>query len=228
MAVNGGSSVDQCMIVVDELENLARSAKRSWIRSDAVTINQKDLTDNLALLRASLPDAVVNADRIVHDEAEILNKAKQEAEASIAGAKQEAAKIVEDAKVQLGELERQIRQLQQETQRIQAENEQRLADGVKKAQDEASTIVAQAHEEAARLVNLGEQRAMELVTEEAVYQRAEMHANELVESATAEAEQLRQKTFSYLDSVLAKIEGCAGDVMADIHDRRDMLNGYKH
>ena len=227
MAVNGGENVEQCMFVLDELDDLVKNGRRSWVRTDMVSVNQKELTDRVMLLRGGLPDAVKQAADIVREEASIIDNAKAAAEVSIAEAKAEAQRIVADAQAQLKQLEQQIKQANDETARIQKDNERLIQEGARKAQEEANGIIAKANEEAARLVNLGEQRAMELVHDEAVYHRAEVAARELMESANTEADQLRQKTFSYLDGVMSQMEEYAGNLMADIHDQRDSLNSRK-
>lgn len=225
MAVNGGGTVEQCLAALESMHSVIGAGRTSWIRNDMVTVSKQELEDKMNFLRGSLPEALEKAHEIVRAEADILSGAENEAAAKISEAKGEAESIVADAKAELASLQQQIEQAKAEALRIQEDTQMRAQATQQQAQDNATGIIAKAHEEAARIVNLGEQRAMELIKEEAVYQRAEVHANELVESAASEAEALRQKTFTYLDTVLGQIEEYAGNLMADIHDQRDSLNG---
>ena len=67
-----------------------------------------------------------------------------------------------------------------------------------------------------------------------MYHRAEVEANELLEKNKAQIEQMRQKTFSYLDELLGQGENYLGSVAfnvnnlaQNIHSERENLSSRR-
>lgn len=71
---------------------------------------------------------------------------------------------------------------------------------------EKERILAQAHEEAARIRELAKQEALELVSRDSVANTAQQQADVIVERARRDAEALRQDADAYVMDVLAKLE----------------------
>ena len=67
-------------------------------------------------------------------------------------------------------------------------------------------LLAQANEEAARVVDLARERSQELIDRDAIVQTAHNKANNIVEEAKREAEAIRAEADSYVLEVLKELE----------------------
>jgi len=83
-----------------------------------------------------------------------------------------------------------------------------IPDEVKKAkriQQEKDRIIAQAHEEAARILELAREEAMTLVQKDSVAQAAEARAQTIIERAQREADQIKDDADEYVTAVLTEL-----------------------
>ena len=66
MAING-SSVEQCLALINELDDAVENARKTLINAEACVINRKYLQDHLEMLKGLLPDALEQAESIIQD-----------------------------------------------------------------------------------------------------------------------------------------------------------------
>ncbi|GAB4157218.1 MAG: hypothetical protein Fur0021_25920 [Candidatus Promineifilaceae bacterium] len=84
-----------------------------------------------------------------------------------------------------------------------------IPDAIKRAnriEAEKDRILAQAHEEAARIRQLAKQEAEELISRDAVLTSAQQRADNILERARRDADALRQDADTYTIEVLARLE----------------------
>lgn len=94
--VNGRSSSDDILRLLDRLEELSENARCYFGRAWGLDLEEFHMLTNK--IRASLPDEVRRASRVASDSDKIVSSAKQEAEQIIEQAKAEAERIVEEAR----------------------------------------------------------------------------------------------------------------------------------
>lgn len=85
----------------------------------------------------------------------------------------------------------------------------RLPDDLKQARwvkDERKRILAEAQEEADSIVKQGEEKATQLVNEDAITKRAYEQANNIIASAQKNSRELRLGARQYIDKILADSE----------------------
>ncbi|MER3459554.1 MAG: hypothetical protein C4309_13835 [Chloroflexota bacterium] len=101
-----------------------------------------------------------------------------------------------------------------------------IPDEVKKAkrvQQEKDRIIAQAHEEAARILELAREEAMTLVQKDSVAQAAEARAQAIIERAQREAEQIKDDADEYIINVLAELKEQLARTMTTVQNGMDKL-----
>lgn len=102
-----------------------------------------------------------------------------------------------------------------------------IPDEVKKAkrvQQEKDRIIAQAHEEAARILELAREEAMTLVQKDSVAQAAEARAQAIIERAQREAEQIKDDADEYIITVLAELKEQLARTMTTVQNGIDQLS----
>jgi len=94
--LNGGSSQEDILKLLDSLDDLAESAPKVFGRVWALKDDEFHMLINK--IRASLPDEVRRASRVASDSDKIVSSAREEAEVIIEQAKDEAGRVVEEAR----------------------------------------------------------------------------------------------------------------------------------
>jgi vacuolar-type H+-ATPase subunit H len=86
-------------------------------------------------------------------------------------------------------------------------------------------LIAQATAHARDLVDRGQAKQAELVSEHEIYRRAVADGDALRASAEAEAQEIRRRADDYVDSKLANFEVVLQRVLATVADGRERLSG---
>lgn len=99
----------------------------------------------------------------------------------------------------------------------------RLPDDLKQARwvkDERKRILAEAQEEADKIIKQGEEKAAQLVNENAITKRAYEQANNIIGSAQKSSRELRMGARQYVDKILAESEASLAKSQETIHSMR--------
>ena len=227
MAVEGGKSVEQSLSLLREMSDMVTAAGKSWFRADMCQVNRRDFTERIDLLRECLPEAITKADEIVRADADIRQRAEEEAAATVAAAKAEADRVAEQSRRDFEAAQEQIRQAEAEAERIRQEGERLQQQLSQQAQAQAAAIVEDGRRQAQKIVDDGENEARKLVLQENIYLRAQEEAQNLTDANNQQIAQAREHTFSYLDSMLAKAEQYVGSLVQEVHQERENLNSVR-
>ena len=228
------STVSKVIGVINELKDIVAKAPKTLIKAGVIKIDEKELSERLELLVQLMHSAVSEADRIVRRKDQILAEAKGKSDDMMNTAKQNADAIAAQAETSKTAVEHQIDAAKGNLARIQAEGEALRKQKEQEADQRAQSIINDARARADQMLRTAHQQQEELVSREAVYHRAEVEANELLEKNKAQIEQMRQKTFSYLDELLGQGENYLGSVAfnvnnlaQNIHNERENLSSRR-
>ena len=81
-------------------------------------------------------------------------------------------------------------------------------------------LIGQARREAEGIVREAQQKAEELVSEQAIYQEAKRKCQEMIEAAQTRIEQLKQASNAYMDDALRATEETIAQSLADVRETR--------
>ena len=81
-------------------------------------------------------------------------------------------------------------------------------------------LIGQARREAEGIVREAQQKADELVSEQAIYQEAKRKCQEMIEAAQTRIEQLKQASNAYMDDALRATEETIAQSLADVRETR--------
>ena len=81
-------------------------------------------------------------------------------------------------------------------------------------------LIGQARREAEGIVREAQQKAEELVSEQAIYLEAKRQCQEMVEAAQARIEQLKKASNAYMDDALRATEETIAQSLADVRETR--------
>ena len=81
-------------------------------------------------------------------------------------------------------------------------------------------LIGQARREAEGIVREAEQKAEELVSEQAIYLEAKRQCQEMIEAAQGRIEQLKKASNAYMDDALRATEETIAQSLADVRDTR--------
>ncbi|MBE5804700.1 MAG: hypothetical protein E7316_09335 [Clostridiales bacterium] len=219
MAING-SSVEQCLAIIRELSDTVDSARKTLINSDACVVSRSLMQDRLAQLENFLPEALLQAEGIIREDAALRAQTAQDCSEALTGAQNRAKQMIAEAQDQVSQAQAEVRKAGENAQRIVQEAQQR-------AQDDANRLIQQANQEAAAIRAKAEQDRDEMVSHENVYRVATVEAEELRESTRKELMQIRQSTFDYLDNVMGEVDRCLNSLSNDIRMERGELNNHR-
>ena len=219
MAING-SSVEQCLNIIREMNDVVDNARKTLINSDACVVSRSLLQERLAQLGNLLPDARTQAEGIIREDAALRAQTAQDCSEALNNAQNRAKQMISDAQNQVAQAQAEVKKAGEAAQRTVQEAQQR-------AQDEANRIVQQANQEAAAIRAKAEQERDELVSHENVYRVATVEAEELRENTRKELSQIRQSTFDYLDNVMGEVDRCLTSLSNDIRMERGELNNHR-
>ncbi|MBE7025731.1 MAG: ATPase [Ruminococcaceae bacterium] len=102
----------------------------------------------------------------------------------------------------------------------------RLPEDLKKAKwvtEQRTSIIEEAHKEAADIIRSAEEQKQQLVNEHEITKKAYDQANEVLANAQKNAREIRLGARQYADDVLAGIEGRLGNLAAEIQAGREEL-----
>jgi len=81
-------------------------------------------------------------------------------------------------------------------------------------------LIGQARREAETIVRDAQQKASELVSEQAIYLEAKRQCQEMVEATQIRIEQLKQASNAYMDNALRNTEEAIAQSLADVRETR--------
>ena len=81
-------------------------------------------------------------------------------------------------------------------------------------------LIGQARREAEAIVRDAQQKASELVSEQAIYLEAKRQCQEMVEATQVRIEQLKQASNAYMDNALRNTEEAIAQSLADVRETR--------
>ncbi|MBQ7037035.1 MAG: ATPase [Clostridia bacterium] len=102
----------------------------------------------------------------------------------------------------------------------------RLPEDLKKAKwvtEQRTTIMEEAHKEAAEIIRGAEEQTKQLVEEHEITKKAYDQANEVLANAQKNAREIRLGARQYADDVLANIETRLSNLVSEIHTGREEL-----
>lgn len=105
-----------------------------------------------------------------------------------------------------------------------------IPDEVKKAQqivNQRDKILAQAQEEAARTVQLAQEKAGQLVEREVLVEQAKLRAQEVIRQAQADADNIRADADDYVLEALTRLEAETARSLQQIRNGINKLRGDK-
>lgn len=219
MSING-SSVEQCLAIIRELTETVDTARKTLINSDACVVSRSLLQERLSQLENLLPDAILQAEGIIREDAAIRAKTAQDCSEALTDAQNRAKQMIGEAQDQVAQAQAEVRKAGETAQRTVQEAQQR-------AQDEGNRMIQQANQEAAAIIAKAEKDRDELVSHENVYRVATVEAEELRENTRKELMQIRQNTFDYLDNVMGEVDRCLNSLSNDIRMERTELNNHR-
>lgn len=212
--------VEQCRSIIRELEETVNSARKTLINSDACVVSRSLLLERLAQLSDTLPDAFLQAESIIREDASLRAQTAKDCSDALNNAQNRAKQMIADAQNQAAQAQNEAKKASETAQRTLQEAQQW-------AQDEGNRLIQQANQEAAAIRAQAEQERNALVSQENVYRVATVEAEELRENTHKELLQIRQKTFDYLDQVMGEVDRCLGDLSNEIRDERNALNSHR-
>lgn len=192
---------NEVFAIIDELTLTLQNAKKMPF-TDSVMVNQTQMIDALKRVVTSYDPSLEKADKIIKNEAGILDDATKEANKTMANAQAQAQGMVSEANNYAQSTKAQADQYSQET--------------VHNADEQARAILADAQNRAQHMVEDAKAQADELVSQTTVLARAEAQARELLENANEHAEALRQQTQQDLSSLLDHVDAAVSVQLNDI------------
>lgn len=102
----------------------------------------------------------------------------------------------------------------------------RLPEDLKKAKwvtEQRTTIIEEAHKEAADIIRSAEEQTQQLVDEHEITKKAYDQANEVLANAQKNAREIRLGARQYADDVLGNIETRLSNLVSEIHEGREEL-----
>ena len=85
-------------------------------------------------------------------------------------------------------------------------------------------ILAEAHEERAKILNAAKEQAALLVSNDRVVAEAQQRAEEMIHQASLEAESIRDDANRYAAEALERLEGYTGRILATVQKTKRMMD----
>lgn len=184
--------------VISELERCIEDAKKVPLTNQYI-IDRASALNLVQLLRDEMPEAVKNGNRVVKQEARILQEAQKRSENLTAEADARAKKT-------------------------RMESEQRAQALVADAQQHADAMIADAQRQAEGLVNAAQRKADEYVAQTAVMARAEQQANEILTKARGESQRMHMMAIDHCADLFKRGENEAITIANELRDARMQLD----
>lgn len=191
--------------MLDDLERLINEGKKVPLTNQYV-INRDNAVEMIQRIRDSLPEAVVQADQVLAQEAQIISEAnshfgniiaeaESKARALSLDSKQRAEKIINDAQ---DDADHTMSDAQQQANQMIADAKRRAEEMVSK-----STIMAEADREATRLLT-----------------EADREASRITQEARTQSQRDRETALGICENMLKDIEDTAIDIANQVRAQR--------
>lgn len=208
------SSVDQCLAIIRELQNMVAGARTPVMDREGCVLPRQDVKDKLSQLAGSLPGAMRLASDYVSNINSIRQQAEQDCSTQMRTAKQQSVQLVSDA--------------QQAASIAISKAEQTARETVTRSQQEAENIVQDARAQAARIIEDAQREAQKLLSREDILRRARVQASEICETTQQEMDMIRQQMFDYLDLVMAGLDRHLSETLTGMRQERGQLNDLRY
>ena len=227
MAIEGGSDVRSFVDQLQRLQEMLEGAKKSLFKRDSRVVDKAELDQIASALAASVPEILPKASAIVTDEAGIIEAAQAQAKQLVDAATQEATRIAEQSRADYEAMVARINEAKEKAAQMERDCEARRLELASQAQEQANSIVEDGKRQAAQIAADAQAEAERLVSEDNIFRRAQMAAQELTEATNNEMGQLRQRTFTLLDGLMGKGESYITSLVQELHQERENLNGMR-
>ena len=227
MAIEGGNEVRSFVDQLQRLQEMLEGAKSSFFSKDKCTVSRSELGQLASALAASIPDLLPKASAIVAEEGGIISAAQAQAKQVVDAANQEAARIAEQSKADYDAMVARINQAKEQAAQMERDCEARRLELASQAQEQAAGIIEDGKRQAQQIQADAQAEADRLVSEDNIFRRAQMAAQELTEATNNEMGQLRQRTFTLLDGLMGKGESYITSLVQELHQERENLNGMR-
>ena len=190
-------------------------------------VDKAELDQIASALAASVPEILPKASAIVTDEAGIIEAAQAQAKQLVDAATQEATRIAEQSRVDYEAMVARINEAKEKAAQMERDCEARRLELASQAQEQANSIVEDGTRQAAQIAADAQAEDERVVSEDNIFRRAQMAAQELTEATNNEMGQLRQRTFTLLDGLMGKGESYITSLVQELHQERENLNGMR-
>lgn len=207
----GGDSIGQAKRVIDMIEQKINGAYRVPMKRDLYVVNAGEITDLIGQLRIALPKAVVQAQAVIAQSEEIIEKAKSEADKTADAADKIYNKTIADANKLKEEIHAEVEQYEQQTRQ--------------KAQEDAAAMIADAQTRAEQILFAAQQQAQKMVDESEIARRAQAYAMETRERAEKDADSIYNQACVHADKMLSGAAAALSRSAGELAALRDSLLG---
>lgn len=209
-----GSSAELVLTIIRELSSNISAAKKVPFSADSCVINRDAMLDQLERLSKAMPSAIPLAVEYANSIEQIKSETDQACAVKIRDAQAEAERIVSEA--------------QKRAEHLFQQTEQGVQERLRVSQEQSRNMVEGARHEASRIIDEAKRRADQLLHQEEIVKRAQVTAAELNANATAEAEDMRTKTYEYLDELLGVADDKLAELLQEIRVERAELNKLRN
>ncbi|MDR0929550.1 MAG: hypothetical protein LBM74_07550 [Oscillospiraceae bacterium] len=184
--------------LLSDLQTLVETAKKVPFTNQRIL--EKDAVINFVQrIRDALPAAISEANRVLKQEARIIQDAKTNYNNSMAEAEAKARAL-------------------------RRESEQRAALLASESQEKANELVSTAERRAREMISEAEQRADELVQEDKVYVLAQQRSESILSAAQIESDRIRTSTLDHCVEMLKSAENQALTVANELRAACQQIN----
>lgn len=217
---------------LDELVTIVEEA-RSVPMTAGCVVPRGDVLELLDEIRDAIPTELDDAQDVLDQRDEVVNKAKQEAEQSVSSATEEAERmrseaeseshrVVSDAQAHAEDL---LAQAQAEAERTVSSGRAEYEDLLARGQSESDRMVDAGRAAYERSVQDGRAEQARLVSETDVVRAAHSESARIVDAANDEADKVRSECDVYVDGKLGEFEDMLASTLRTIGNGRTHLRG---
>ena len=188
-AARSDTSIGQAKQVIDMMEQKLSSAYRVPMKKDLYIVNAGELIDLIGQLRIALPKAVVQAQAVLEQSSDIVNKARAAADKTA----DEADRIYRETVAQVNKLKEEIH----------AEADKYSEQVRQKALADANAQIEDANTRAEQIIRAAQQQAQQMVSDSEITRRAQAYAMETRERAERDADSIYNQACVQVDKMLS-------------------------
>lgn len=207
----GVESISQTLRVIDVIERALSDAYRVPLKKNMCVVDVSEMTDLIGQLRIVLPKSVLQAQSVLTASQRIIDEAKMRAD-----------KTADDADKIYNDTVTKARKFKDE---IEAEAEAFDKETRRRAQEDASAILADANTRAEQIVFAAQQQAQKLVDENEISRRAQAYAMETRERAEKDADSIYNQACVHVDKMLSGAAAALSRSASELAGLRDNLLG---